>query len=205
MLDEQVNPEETPKPSEATEAATTDTPVVNATTETPESAPAETPSAAMNESTEAAIADTPAIAESAAAEPAATAETEMPAEETPAEPVKAGKTVISKEPVFNVVAATRPDSEIIDFGTTAKPKVRGRRKVRSGRVISDKMDKTIVVAVETRVKHPLYSKIMKRTAKFKAHDEKNECGEGDTVEIMETRPLSKEKCWRLVRILEKAK
>ena len=83
--------------------------------------------------------------------------------------------------------------------------MQGRRKVRAGRVVSSKMDKTIVVAVESRVKHPLYSKIMKRTARFKAHDEKNECGEGDTVEIMETRPLSKEKCWRLVRIIEKAK
>ncbi len=126
-------------------------------------------------------------------------------EDTPAEPVKAGKTVISKEPVFTAVTSTKTDAEIINFGTTAGPKTRGRRKVRSGRVVSDKMDKTIVVAVETRVKHPLYSKIMKRTARFKAHDEKNECGEGDTVEIMETRPLSKEKCWRLVRILEKAK
>ena len=131
---------------------------------------------------------------------------EAPAtEEVPAEPVKAGKTVISKEPVFTPVVSAKTDAEIIDFGTTAKPKVQGRRKVRAGRVVSNKMDKTIVVAVESRVKHPLYSKIMKRTAKFKAHDEKNECGEGDTVEIMETRPLSKEKCWRLVRIIEKAK
>lgn len=82
---------------------------------------------------------------------------------------------------------------------------RGNRKVRIGRVVSDKMDKTIVVAVETLVAHPLYGKQMKRTKKFKAHDENNECRIGDIVEIMETRPLSKEKRWRLVRIIERAK
>lgn len=82
---------------------------------------------------------------------------------------------------------------------------RGNRKVRVGRVVSDKMDKTIVVAVETFVSHPLYGKQMKKTTKFKAHDENNECGIGDIVEIMETRPLSKDKRWRLVRIVEKAK
>ncbi len=79
------------------------------------------------------------------------------------------------------------------------------RKTRVGRVVSDKMDKTIVVAVADRVKHPLYKKIMKRTYKLKAHDENNECGIGDTVRVMETRPLSKEKRWRLVEIIEKAK
>jgi small subunit ribosomal protein S17 len=82
---------------------------------------------------------------------------------------------------------------------------RGRRKVRLGKVVSSKMEKTIVVAVESRVRHPLYGKFMKRTKKFKAHDEANQCGEGDLVEIMETRPLSKDKNWRLVRIVEKAK
>lgn len=82
---------------------------------------------------------------------------------------------------------------------------RGRRKVRSGRVISDKMDKTVVVAIETLVRHPLYGRIVRRTTKFKAHDEANECGIGDTVEIMETRPLSRDKCWRVARIVEKAK
>ncbi len=82
---------------------------------------------------------------------------------------------------------------------------RNIRKTRIGRVVSDKMDKTIVVAVEDDVKHPLYKKIMRRTTKFKAHDENNECGVGDRVEIMETRPFSKEKRWRLVRIIEKAK
>ncbi|MDR1210203.1 MAG: 30S ribosomal protein S17 [Clostridiales bacterium] len=74
-----------------------------------------------------------------------------------------------------------------------------------GRVVSDKMDKTIVVAVEDNVRHPFYGKIMKRTYKLKAHDERNEAGEGDRVKVMETRPLSKEKRWRLVEILEKAK
>ncbi len=82
---------------------------------------------------------------------------------------------------------------------------RGRRKVRQGVVVSDKMDKTIVVEVQQLVRHPLYGKIMRRNARFKAHDENNECGIGDTVEIMECRPLSREKRWRLVRIVEKAK
>ena len=82
---------------------------------------------------------------------------------------------------------------------------RNLRKVRTGKVVSDKMDKTIVVAVEDHVKHPLYKKIVKRTYKLKAHDENNECNVGDTVRVMETRPLSKVKRWRLVEIVEKAK
>ena len=82
---------------------------------------------------------------------------------------------------------------------------RNLRKSRVGIVTSDKMDKTIVVAVYDNVKHPLYKKIIKRTVKFKVHDENNECGIGDRVEIMETRPLSKDKRWRLLRIVEKAK
>jgi len=83
--------------------------------------------------------------------------------------------------------------------------VRGYRKTRTGIVVSDKMDKTIVVAIKTKVRHPLYGKMVNRTRKFKAHDEKNECGIGDTVKIMETRPLSKDKRWRIVEIIEKAK
>ena len=79
------------------------------------------------------------------------------------------------------------------------------RKTRVGMVVSDKMDKTIVVAIKDNIKHPVYNKIVKRTVKFKAHDENNECRIGDKVEIMETRPLSKEKRWRLVEIIEKAK
>ena len=82
---------------------------------------------------------------------------------------------------------------------------RAFRKTRIGQVVSDKMDKTIVVAVEDSVQHPLYKKTMKWTFKLKAHDENNECGIGDTVEVMETRPLSKDKRWRLIRIIEKAK
>ena len=82
---------------------------------------------------------------------------------------------------------------------------RGYRKTRIGVVVSDKMDKTVVVAIKTKVRHPLYGKMVNRSHKFKAHDEKNECGIGDTVKIMETRPISKDKRWRLVEIVEKAK
>ena len=82
---------------------------------------------------------------------------------------------------------------------------RNMRKVKVGKVVSDKMDKTIVVAIEDSVKHPLYKKIIKRTLKLKAHDENNECGNGDRVKVMETRPLSKDKRWRLVEVMEKVK
>lgn len=82
---------------------------------------------------------------------------------------------------------------------------RGYRKTRIGIVTSDKMDKTVVVAVKTKVRHPLYGKMVNRTLKVKAHDEENSCGIGDTVKIMETRPLSKDKRWRVVEIIEKAK
>ena len=82
---------------------------------------------------------------------------------------------------------------------------RNLRKVRTGKVTSDKMDKTIVVAIEERVNHPLYNKVVKRTYKLKAHDENNECKVGDTVRVMETRPLPKDKRWRLVEIVERAK
>jgi small subunit ribosomal protein S17 len=89
-----------------------------------------------------------------------------------------------------------------ETGTTPE---RNRRKVREGYVVSDKMDKTVVVAVEDRVKHPLYGKVLRRTSKLKAHDEQNACGIGDRVLLMETRPLSATKRWRIVEILEKAK
>ena len=82
---------------------------------------------------------------------------------------------------------------------------RNLRKERVGKVVSDKMDKTVVVAITDSIKHPLYGKIIKRTVKFKAHDETNACNIGDTVEITETRPLSKDKCWRVSQIIEKAK
>lgn len=82
---------------------------------------------------------------------------------------------------------------------------RNLRKTRTGKVVSDKMDKTVVVAVEDHVKHPLYKKIIKRTYKLKAHDENNDCKMGDTIKVMETRPLSKDKRWRLVEIISRAK
>ena len=82
---------------------------------------------------------------------------------------------------------------------------RNLRKTRTGKVTSNKMDKTVVVAIENHVKHPLYNKIVKKTYKLKAHDENNECNIGDTVKVMETRPLSKDKRWRLVEIIEKAR
>lgn len=82
---------------------------------------------------------------------------------------------------------------------------RNLRKTRTGIVVSDKMDKTVVVAIKTKVKHPLYGKIMNQTTKVKVHDEENTCGVGDTIKIMETRPLSKDKRWRLVEIIERAK
>jgi len=89
--------------------------------------------------------------------------------------------------------------------TTVETEVRGFRKIREGLVVSDKMDKTVVVAVEDRVQHPLYGKTMRRTSRLKAHDETNACGVGDRVRLMETRPLSASKRWRVVEILEKAK
>jgi len=123
---------------------------------------------------------------------------EVAVETAPAPRAKAAK---APAPVEEVKA---PKIDVIDFGDEQEP-VRGRRKVRVGRVVSSKMEKTVVVAVERRERHPLYGKFLKRTTKFKAHDENNTCGEGDTVEIMETRPLSREKRWRVVRIVEKAK
>jgi small subunit ribosomal protein S17 len=99
-------------------------------------------------------------------------------------------------------------SETGELGTAVplfKDKTRGRRKVREGTVVSDKMDKTIVVALEDRKKHPLYGKVMRSTTKVKAHDEENTAGIGDRVLLMETRPLSATKRWRLVSIVEKAK
>jgi small subunit ribosomal protein S17 len=89
--------------------------------------------------------------------------------------------------------------------TETQTPARNRRKVREGYVVSDKMEKTVVVAVEDRVKHPLYGKVVRRTSKLKAHDEQNVCGVGDRVLLMETRPMSATKRWRVVEILEKAK
>jgi small subunit ribosomal protein S17 len=92
-----------------------------------------------------------------------------------------------------------------DTAAATATATRKRRKVREGLVVSDKMDKTVVVVVEDRVKHPLYGKVMRRTSRLKVHDESNACGTGDRVSIMETRPLSATKRWRVVEILEKAK
>ncbi len=89
--------------------------------------------------------------------------------------------------------------------TVTELETRGERKVREGLVVSDKMDKTVVVAVEDRYKHPMYGKVVRRTSRLKAHDEENSCGTGDRVLLMETRPLSATKRWRIVEILEKAK
>jgi small subunit ribosomal protein S17 len=86
-----------------------------------------------------------------------------------------------------------------------KEEDRGRRKVRVGKVVSDKMDKTVVVVIERLVKHPEYKRYVRRRSRFKVHDEKNECKEGDTIRFMETRPLSKEKRWRFVEFVERAK
>jgi small subunit ribosomal protein S17 len=121
-----------------------------------------------------------------------------------AKAAKAPRVAAGKHAAVPVEEPSAPTIDIIDFGDKPEP-VRGRRKMRTGRVVSSKMEKTVVVAVESRERHPLYGKFMKRTTKFKAHDELNSCGDGDTVEIMETRPLSREKRWRVVRIVEKAK
>jgi len=96
-----------------------------------------------------------------------------------------------------------PDETVA--ATTEETAVRNRRKVRDGLVVSDKMDKTVVVEVEDRVKHRMYGKVLRRTSRLKAHDEQNSCGVGDRVLLMETRPLSATKRWRVVEILEKAK
>jgi len=95
--------------------------------------------------------------------------------------------------------------EIKDSHIESSAEERNLRKTKTGRVLSNKMDKTITVAVERKVKHPIYGKFVNKTTKFMAHDEKNECGIGDTVTIMETRPLSRHKSWRLVQINERAK
>ncbi len=199
MSDETVNSVATPEQTEPTQE-TANAPEATPADEAvgalarPETTPTEPPSAAPaaeETPTVTATTDVPAVVDTPTAEPAPVAP-DPPAPTTPA-PQPAAPTP---------AAPAVPD--VIHFEGTGK-KERGRRKVRQGKVVSNKMQKTVVVAVETRVRHPLYGKFMRRTTKFKAHDEHNECGEGDTVEIMETRPLSKEKNWRVVRIVEKAK
>ena len=102
-------------------------------------------------------------------------------------------------------AADEKGSNVSVSDTTAADSRQGPRKVREGLVVSDKMDKTVVVLVEDRVKHALYGKVMRRTSRLKAHDENNDCGIGDRVQLMETRPLSATKRWRVVTIVERAK
>ena len=105
-----------------------------------------------------------------------------------------------------VVESAEADSAVVDSAVAeTSVEERSARKIRDGLVVSDKMDKTVVVSVEDRVKHALYGKVLRRTSKLKAHDEQNDCGVGDRVRIMETRPLSATKRWRVVEILEKAK
>jgi|SRR5579871_1246542 len=163
----------------------------------------ETLSPAPAEETETTAETTAEVAETPTAPTAPAEEAPAPAEETPTEapaPVAEAPVAVSPAPTAEAPAVSAPVAEkkAVDTG-------RGRRKVRVGQVISSKMQKTVVVAVESRKRHPLYGKFMKHTTKFKAHDEENTCGEGDTVEIMETRPLSKDKRWRVVRIVERAK
>lgn len=146
------------------------------------------------------------VAPAAETEPQA----EIPSDPTPAEEAMgtfvAEPVVVAPAVATPVVAAAPvgPTVDKINFGDKPDP-TRGRRKVQIGKVASSKMEKTVVVVVESKVRHPLYGKIMRRTTRFKAHDEANTCGDGDIVEIMETRPLSKDKRWRVTRIVEKAK
>ncbi len=139
-------------------------------------------------------------AQTPATEAEITTETiEIPAVEIPAETSVA-------EPIPVVASATEATTDDATSVAAAKAESeRNARKERVGKVTSNKMMKTITVAVDRKVKHPMYGKFMNRTTKFTAHDEKNECGIGDTVRIMETRPLSKNKRWRLIEIIEKAK
>lgn len=221
MSEETVNslatPEETePKPANVSDPTPAEEETLVAPTPAAEEAPATPVAEAAPAPPAAPVVEKAAAAPTAEEAPAAPVVAEAPApvvaeaaaapttEEAPAAPVT------KKKAVAPVVAPVAPEApveprgvDILNFGDKPEP-VRGRRKLRVGRVVSNKMDKTVVVAVETRVRHPLYGKFMRRTAKFKAHDEQN-CGEGDTVEIMETRPLSKEKRWRVVRIVERAK
>lgn len=128
-----------------------------------------------------------------------------------AEPVKAVPVAVTAKPATKqgaAIAAAKPKSEVkkpVQSKKVAVDKDRGLRKTRIGKVVSNKMNKTIVVAIVNKVPHPLYGKVVVTTTKFKAHDENNECSIGDTVEIMETRPLSRDKYFRLIRIIEKVK
>lgn len=170
---------------------------------------AETPEETTTPAAEDTAAETPAAEESSEAEA-------QPVAVESEEPLAAIETSLIEEAAATPVAdaatmeatGTEAETAATEASAPEKPSYdpnRGRRKVRQGRVVSTKMQKTVVVLVETRVRHPLYGKFMRRSTKFKAHDEQEVCGEGDMIEIMETRPLSKTKNWRVVRIIEKAK
>lgn len=197
MSDETVNPVETPEITEPAEsvAETTETPTAETSESVVEAAaePIAEPTAEVAEPVVETVAEAPQAEETP--DPVAVAE-------APEAEAKTARTNTPKEAPVPPPAPTGPDK--LDFGNK-KTGARGRRKLRVGKVVSTKMQKTVVVAVETRVRHPLYGKFMRRTTRFKVHDEQNVCGEGDTVEIMETRPLSKDKRWRVVNIVEKAK
>lgn len=168
--------ESTEKPAAAEEPAAVEEPAAEAP-EQPE--PVETP---------AAVEEVPAAA---AGKPAKKAE-------------KAPAATVKTDPIMVIKRAPRERAESEATGEAAKED-RGRRKVRVGRVVSDKMDKTVVVAVQRNMRHPLYGKIVRRTKKYKAHDERNDCHVGDMVEIIETRPISREKRWRVRSVVERAK
>ncbi len=186
VSDENVVTAETPEETTATTA--TDT----ATVETPE--------------VEAPVEAVAPVAEEAAPAPVAEVETPVAVEtEAPVVEASAPESTTEADDTLPNVAASSTGTGVETPAKKGYDPSRGRRKVRQGKVVSTKMQKTIVVMVETRVRHPLYGKFMRRSSKFKAHDEQGLCGEGDVVEIMETRPLSKTKNWRLVRIVEKAK
>lgn len=159
--------------------------------------------AANEESPVVAEVDAPA-AEEAVAEPV----TELAAEDvTESATIESAPAAEAPAPKPRRAAKAPAKAKAAETTIAVTPSVggRGRRKVRIGRVVSNKMEQTVVVAIDSMFRHPLYGKTIRRTTRFKAHDQKNECGSGDKVEIMETRPISKEKRWRVVQIVEKAK
>ncbi len=207
MSDETMNTE-TPASVEASIEGAVETMPTEAQVNAPDATPADAAIGAMATTNEEAASDDSATVGETTDVPASVdTTTSEPAPVAAAPAAKVTPAPTSTQRTGNLSIATDPanDINIIRFDGEGVDTERGRRKVRVGKVVSNKMMQTVVVIVETRVRHPLYGKFMRRTSKFKAHDEKNDCGEGDTVEIMETRPISKEKCWRVVRILEKAK
>jgi len=147
--------------------------------------------------------EAPVVAEAPVAEVAVEVVAAEPVAETPAEAPKPKSTRKAAAKAAPVVEEAPVVVEPVEEAAAGLE--RTRRKTRQGRVTSNKMDKTVVVTVERRVRHPLYGKFMTRTKKYAAHDETNDCHEGDVVEIMETRPLSKTKTWRVIRVVERAK